>query len=132
MIEVMVRLGSRVQRSVRGVGSACAVLCLVSSCSLRDTSFLDSEPSAGGVGGDASAGMSATQAGSSGDLASAGNGVAGGGAGGMNPLPSGGEGGDLDAGSGGMAGMEELPDHGTFSNCPSRSKWMISSNPTIA
>ena len=84
------------------------------------------------MGGNGSAGMPITQAGSSGMLAAAGNGVAGDGVAGMMMMPSGGEAGDLDAGSGGTAGMEEPPVVGTFANCPPRMKWMILSNPTVA
>ena len=47
-------------------------------------------------------------------------------------MPSGGEAGELEAGSGGMAGAEELTFPGTFQNCPPRTAWTVLSNPTVA
>ena len=123
---------SQWQPGALGVSSALAFL-LISSCSLRDTSFLDSQPSGtgGGAGGDGSSGANNTEAGKGGGGPVAGSSAAGESNGGMNSQGGGGgqAGSESEAGAG---GMEEPPVVGAFFNCPPRPKWSVLSNPPVA
>lgn len=132
----MVRTRFRWQPSARALGSAFALSCLVFSCSLRDTSSLDSgEPAAGSAGltPGAAGNESAGRAGS--DQPSAGSGGSGLVAG-SNPTAGttqneGGDAGTSDAG-GDNGGSGGAPVVGAFINCPGRYLWVVDSNPTSA
>ena len=135
----MLRSRFQLQSGVQSVGSVFVCVWLVASCSLRDTSSLDSGSTAGhagvgslGTGGDESSGGSGDSAGSS---------FAGHAAGGRQSQSNAGDagqaevGGDESGGTGGIGGFGGtggMAPVGTFANCPGRPTWKIDSNPTAA
>ncbi len=122
---------------VYGAAAWFALLGAASSCSLRDTSGLDSQPLAAGQpgAGENNAGATGSQGGApgvGGVGGEASGGEASGGTAGLSP--SAGNGGDAGTDEGGAGGSIEMepPPLGSFANCPKRTLWTADSNPPMA
>lgn len=121
------------ERGARGICSVGACLCLISSCSLRDTDKLESGPAASGQGssGEGSSGSAGESAGGG---SSAGNNQ-GGEASGGEPSGEAGEGGAAGQSggeTGGTGGTIDPGPTGSFEYCPGRFAWKLESFPDEA